>query len=55
MKEKLGNQLQGLDEKFVQGYVKKSKNKKIKDCGVLTVDEQHNVYIQEKNKKFSIF
>ena len=45
----------GLDEKFVQEMLKKANIKKLKDCGVLTVDEQHNVYIQEKNKKFHFF
>lgn len=53
MKENLT--IAGLDEKFVQDMLKKAKIKKIKDCGVLTVDEQHNVYIQEKNKNFQFF
>lgn len=53
MKENLT--ISGLDEKFIQDMLKKAKIKKIKDCGVLTVDEQHNVYIQEKNKNFQFF
>ena len=45
----------GFDEKFIDKMLKKANIASLKDCGVLTVDEQHNVYIQEKNKKFQYF
>lgn len=53
MKENL--KVAGLTEKFVEEMLEKARIKKLKDCGVLTVDEQHNVYIQEKNKEFQFF
>ena len=45
----------GVDEKFIDKMLKKAKITSIKNCVVMTVDEQHNVYVQEKDKKFEYY
>lgn len=44
-----------ITEEQVFKILKKAEIKNVKDCLVLTVDQEHNVYIQEKNKKFKYF
>lgn len=45
----------GVKRDFVDKVLKKANIKNIKDCVVMTVDEQHNVYVQAKNKQFEFF
>lgn len=45
----------GMEKDFIEKVLKKAKIKKIENCLVLTVDKKHNVYVQEKGKKFLYF
>ena len=45
----------GVGEDFINKVLKKAKINKVKDCLVLTVDKNHDIYVQEKGKKFLQF
>ncbi len=53
MKENL--EIAEVDEKFVNKALEKAKIKNLKQCVILTIDEQNKVYIQEQGKKFLTF